>query len=490
MSYANDAAGIAVDTQFESIWNDAYYALRQVNRECAQNEFDGGPRLWWVKLAADFQLHPMIRRLVSMGHRPRDWQLMLLEWPHISVDDEEQIAYTRNEAAGLDYLDNRSKRQTRTPIGKYLTRHYPHVPDHIRRDWMLLFSPAKYEIWDTREGIISGIELGPTSCMKSASGGIPFDRNDNGLLVSWNNAGRKQDVKNLVPWHKHPYAVYAPELGWRMAVRLDAGKPDMVMGRALLNGKTYVRSYKRNEASPDGYSYADEKLEAWLGANGYSKERDWEGRQTLALDHPHGGLMMPYLDGDVQTASYVYNDKKFLTIESDGDFQCTNTDGTVDNDRETIGDCDRCGETVYEDDEYRIWAGPNEDVLVCSGCSDCYTYVRGMSAYGRGYREYYVRDRDAVEVAGESYDSDNLPDFIVCCEDGEYRKKADCVKIDDEWYDRDSDDIVLCEDSEYRLIDDCWESAQGNWYSNDDPQISVEEGNYHADELQDLIDNA
>jgi len=484
MSKTQDAAGIETDARFTHVWEAASSALLRVNDSNYYNGYKIGPHFWWTQIRRSFHLHPLIKRLVNAGYRPRDWQQMLLEWPHISMDDETQIAYTRNEEAGLDFLANGSKRQTRTPIGKYISRHYPHVPDHVRRDWMLLFKPATYAIWESKELIISAIELGPQSCMKSSYGSIPFSTHDNSLLCAW-----QKDKSVRVDWDSHPYAVYAPEYGWKMAVRLDSGKPDIVMGRALINGKEYVRSYRRGDSEHD-YSHTDDKLEAWLNANGYYKSRRWpDGTQVRKLDYPgstRDAYMMPYLDGDTQTCE-VYGDH--IEITRSGSFTAGNTDGSLDGGIEPVGSCEDCSARVYEGEDYR-WVGRSDDVLVCDSCSEDYRYARGAGGRWSNYREYYTHEDNAVEIDGEWYDTDNLPNNVVYCEDSEYRLREDCVEVEGEWYERDNEDVVQCADGVYRLRADCWESAQGNWYSESEPCVSVDRGDYHPDELQELIDNA
>lgn len=490
---------------FAEVFRTARIAVYNVNKErydYETGEYVRGSHFWFTQIMRAYDLHPVIDKIINHGVRPVDWHLLLLEWPHVSEDDETQIAYTRNEAAGQSFLDTRAKRLTRTSIGKYLARHWPHVADHIRRDWAGTFGQHKYEIWDTKEMIISGIELGPQSCMKSSYGSIPFTRNDNRALVTWHT-----DKTTHVNWNHHPYAVYAPELGWRMAVRLDPGKPDIVMGRGLLNvdSMSYVRTYKRGE-DEGSYSHTDERLEAWLKDKGYARADSWEDHKTLRLDHPNGGIMMPYLDGGCQRVD-VYDDKR-MQICYGGDYECDATNAQVSETRETYGTCEDCDETIYEDDDARIWVGQYEDTLICGSCASDYTCVRGARRGGgnwRNYMEYYIRSNDVLEINGTEYDPDNLPDNIVemadgdyedkencvLCADDEWRLTDDCVEIDGNWYHEDDEDIVECADNKWRLRENCWECAHsGDWYSNDEPHVDLSDGTYHPDALRELADNA
>lgn len=434
-------------------------------------EFDEeDQRKWFVRISQTFELHPVIERVVRDGYRPVDWQRMLLEWPHVSTEDETQIAYTRDEKSGEDFLENGSKRQVRCKIGKYLSRHYPHIPDEVRRDWAGRFSPGTYEIWDTMEKVIAGIELGPTSCMHSANGNHGFTSNDNYELSEYFNG----NTDRRVPWTKHPYSVYDPKYGWRMAVRIDKGNPNIVMARALINvdpeylsvgqAGIFVRVYGRGSD--------DSKLGTWLGDHGYVHESSWPDGVCLAkVRNPNGGYLMPYIDGDTQT---VTDCGSHYEISEDGEIEATGTCGTVDG-TSSVGTCDDCGATVHENEKY-IHAGRYENHLVCECCRENYTYVEGCGSRGQTI-EYYVHDDNRVEVNGSYYDEDNLPSNIVQLHDGE-------------WYLRDDSDIVECADDKWRLKDDCWESAEGNWYSDSEAQIDVAGGTYHPDELQDKIDNA
>ena len=507
------------DRSFPTIWAQAARAINRANRYQYFVETDTyayGPHKWWLSITHAFDLHPVVAHIVGTEMiRPIDWQLLMLEWPHVSTDDDSQIAYTRNEAAGRDFIDNGSHRQTRTSIGKYLARHWPHVPDHVRRDWAGRHAASVCEIWDTKEGIISGVELGPRSCMKSTYGSIPFSTSDSAMIVQY-RAGNCES--NDVPWHYHPYSVYDPALGWRMAVRLEKGKPDLVLGRALVHTeqKTFVRSYLRGETE-SSTSYTDEKLEAWLREQGYNKADGWVfGTKFAKVEHPNqGGYMMPYIDGGYRNCE---DDGNYIVLVSRGGYCCDNTDGTFDN-REAMGECEDCGETVYEEDDDRIWTGRHEDRLIGGACGCANNY-----RWAEGYRgEYYVHEDDVIVVGRTNYDSRSLPECIRELHDGEYAHEDDCVyiencdayylyddcvrcetdddyyvndddeivEIDGKYYRKDDDEVVKCADDEYRMRDECWQCAYSEeWYPDEDDCVEVAEGKYHPDSLREMADNA
>ena len=68
-------------------------------------------RQWFYHITSRFQLHRAVYD--AMRHaRPRDWQQLLLEWPHVAETDAARLAYTRDERAGRD------DKQTVTSVGK------------------------------------------------------------------------------------------------------------------------------------------------------------------------------------------------------------------------------------------------------------------------------------------------------------------------------------------------------------------------------------
>lgn len=500
--------------EFSAIWAAALRVIASLNRqefrpvtrrysdgtEYVGTDYCGGPRYWHTCITDTYELHPVVQHVIGVaGIRPVNWQNLLLEWPHISEVDDTLIAYTRDERAGLDFIDNGSKRQTKTSIGKYLSRHWPHVRDDVRRDWAARFKPAVFAIWDTRETVICAVELGPRSCMKSTYGSIPFKAYDNAQLLTWYTGGHT----GYVDWASHPYSVYDPALGWRMAVRMEKGNDAVVMGRALLHevSKTYVRTYKRNASGDEGdYSYADEQLEAWMTDQGYRKASDWEGKRIARVDHPSGGLMVPYLDGGAQSAD---EDGHLLVICRRGKLSGSNTDGgggTIGAD--VIGTCADCGSAILEDDDDRICAGRGEDREVCGDCASGYTYVRGATNWGSGaYSEYYVADDDVLHLAGIQYDSENLPDNLITLHNGDVCEHDDAVYLEgegeyyeagsdaivavgDEWFRKDDDEsVVACADGEYRLRGDCWMDATTRaWFWEDDVAPIVLDGQtYHPE---------
>ena len=400
-------------------------------------------RDWHNREQIKYPLHPAVEKALASDHRPHDWHLLTLEWPHVSATDSSRIAYTRDERAGM------ADRQTITTVGKYITRHFPTMPDHEVRNLAALFAVGdSCKFVYTMAEMLYHLVNGPSSCMAKA-----FDvRCDDGV-------------------RRHPYQVYDPKYGWHMAVFVRNG---VTLGRALCmrEGDTgyYVRSYRRD----DNYSHSDERLESWLESQGYSKQDYWERDTKLAYYAASGGgILAPYIDGGHQYVDICGN---HLEISSSGEYECSNTSGYA----EGSGDeCSDCGDRFSEGDGY--WVGRYEDSQVCQDCCDNSYYY----AYGARGNQYYVHTDNVVHVGDEVYDEYYLGDNeIVRLENGDYASMDDCVCINDEWYDLDDSRVVRCEDDdEYRLAgDDCWQCEESlNWYTDDTKSVEVDGKLYHPE---------
>lgn len=452
---------------------------------------------WWLALNSKFPLHPAVEHLIAK-HRPHDWQQLLLEWPHVSETDPARLAYTRDEVAG------RADRQTVTSVGKYLRRHWPTLADHVLRDVQALFAPATIKLETGIEAMICGIELGPQSCMRSSFGSIPFKTSDNAVLCAW-----LKDKSNPEPaWHKHPYSVYAPEYGWGMVTRVDADGE--VMGRCVVwtdpddaDRKVFVRSYQRNKKGDESQSGSDHAIESWLQARGYEHRSSWpDGCKFAYVEHPHGGPMMPYIDGNRDRVTlWTGKSGQYLELDDDGKYVCDNTDGSVtheedEEDDEDMTTCEDCGERVHYDDTTGI-GRYGDDGCVCSSCISNYTWVRSG---GRFTNYYYVPNDEAEPVYSshanyrrgrEEYyvESGVDNDDVIALADGTLATLDDAVACTcgDYFFCDDPDVVELAEPcpstgERYAVREDAWEDANGDWYSEDEAYITYEGEKYRKEE--------
>ena len=409
-------------------------------------------RPWFNALTNKYRLHPAVREAYIKHGMPRNWQTLLLEWPHQSETDPNRLAYTPSERYGED------DRQLITSIGKYLNRHFD-LPDHVIRDLVARFTSGDctFKFLNTTEGMVDAVQRGPYSCM------------------CW----RERDLVRCSDGERrHPYEVYAPEYGWHMAVRLQG---DDVVGRALCNkdgdDKLYwVRSYKKDPNG--GYSYADEFLEAWLKSQGYEKRSEWEEGTRMAYHPTSDEFLAPYIDGDERHVDVCRgaDGVGYLVIDSNGEFECDETGGApAGSDNETCEDCD---ERYNEDDMTTV--GAWEDRRVCNGCLDNYRYAYTR----RGYQCYIHEDNVAwVESQDEYYDTDYLSDNnIVELIDGEYEHIDNAVEIDGDWYPSDDDRIVFDEYHErHDLIDNCEETEDNGWVRESETWVCAESGKRYSD---------
>lgn len=378
-------------------------------------------RTWFKREKNNAPMHPAIKQAVLLAP-PADWHLLVLEYPHAADTDPSRIAYTRSDAHG--YAD----RQTVTSVGKYLTRHFPSMPDHQVRDIVMRHGAHKFELWDDVSKIVYSVQEGPHSCMRWAD----FDLNND----------------------THPYEAYAPEFGWRAAVRRDGR--GIITARCLVNveSMTFVRSYTRKDGE---YSHSDEAIEVWLRDQGYTKDCDWAGLKLkrITTGRYSDDFWAPYLDGECK---YVEDRGDYLLISNDGDYECDRTDGHASEGNRCT--CDSCGERVHEDELRSI--GYHGDSAVGECCIDSYTYV-----HGRGGHEYYIPDDDAIWVNNSAYDPEYLSRYsIVELDDGDYAHSDDAVHLDsrDIWVRHDDDCVVYCDNTgNYEHMDDCVQLEDGDW---------------------------
>ena len=367
-----------------------------------------GLRGWHGREQREYAMHDAVWEAVKLAP-PIDWHLLVLEWPHIAKTDPQRLAYTRDDRAGHD------NKQTITSIGKYLRRHFhtDKLRDDQIRDIVALCSAEGCEVVHTMDEILDTLQRGPQSCMR------------------WNDCHSE----------RHPYRVYSPHLGWGMARRVSQGD---VVGRALVyerdGDKCYVRSYKKS----DGYSYADEMLEAWLKQQGYSHRGGWpEGAHMAFIErNGWGGFLAPYIDGDVQNVDVIrVAGEQRLCISDSGEFVCNNTDGTPEQEEDESCECEDCGDREHVEDMYYV--GYHDDRHVCSGCRDNY-----HEAVCRNGSTRIIHEDEVVWIQSMQtyYHTDYLDsNGVIELHSGEYEHQdhAWYCEHSDEWYSNDEDSVVV-----------------------------------------------
>lgn len=421
----------------------------------------GPKRREGYNIHGDKPLHPSVQLMIEQGWRARDLHLIALQWP-TRADDPARLAYTLNErkmAAG---------QRTVTTPGKYLMQHFV-APDHVIRDAVARFAATTPYVVHTTEDFVKAVQEGPKSCMH-------WDWDDDNDYWT-DNCGEN-----------HPYEVYSPDFGWRMAIRREG---DVIMARALwlhhsrgpwqegeeLKG-VWVRTYKRH-AEPGGYSHADETTEAWFASDTQIKGYDsWpDGAKLAHIDGPDGGFLAPYIDGNVQA---VNDCGDHLVIAERGRYVCNNTNGVADRNDDDYADCANCGDETLEDD-LTATGYYSDDNRVCQSCLDN-NYVSGL---GRNNRRYFYPEEDDVLVDGEHYHSEYLSDNeIVELANGEFARMDDafCCEIRGRWYH--VDDGVRAEDLGGAMVheDEAWLcAASDEHYSVKVEPVTIDGETYHPD---------
>lgn len=422
--------------------------INSLARAIMEANWGSGGRPWHVREQARYALHPAVLAACELAN-PKDWHELVLQWPHMPIGGEPgRLAYTQDEKKGI------ADRQTVTSIGKYLTRHFK-LADHVIRGLALRYSMEGIQYWGTTEEIVRAITEGPQSCMR-------WDEED----CRFNGKGH------------HPYEVYSPEYGWKIAARFENGH---IVGRALLlddgTHKCFVRTYQMNPGG--GYSQRDYGMEDQLIADGWKHRNSWPNGAKLAkirTGRGDAGYLLPYIDGGTQA---VTDCGDCFRIEDGGEIQCDNTDGTgTYSERET---CSCCG-SAYRDTEDGIWVGRYGDEWVGPCCTDDYTRV-----YGRRGEEYYIPERDAVEANGDWYDPDYLSDNdIVELSNGDYCHQDNCFYcpiLEEHFH---IDEGVHTEDEGTVHQDETWTCAvSGDVYSNNTESVEDSDGNpVHPDNVE------
>jgi hypothetical protein len=409
-----------------------------------------------------YDFHEVIEEIL-IKFNPENFPLLVAEYPHRSVNNSANVAYTRDIRSGSN------DRQVSTSFGKYIRKHFPSLKDHEVRDYATKVNTDKFELWDTLDDIVKSVQLGPRSCMQ-------WDQ-------SYTPGSESYDVEN-----KHPYLAYDPALGWKAAVRLRE-TDNIILGRALVYeteefGKGFVRSYKRGT----DYSYSDEFLEVWLKDQGYEHWGEWPEGTELRYITNKSSFLAPYLDGDNQRVD-DYPSSKILKVSESGEYTLDNTDGyPAEEDNSEYCSC--CDEYHDEDDMRNTEDGQYD--RVCQWCLD----GQFVEAIGFRGRIVTIHEDNVVycDWNGENYDRDYLDENgITELYNGEYAPVNDCIThgISGEHY-------ILChvkEDSDMIIIDDyCYdmsdvffcEGSKEYYVLEEVDPVQIDDKFYHPDYAPEL----
>ena len=402
--------------------------------------------------------HKNVVKALEIFGAPANMHQLVLEIPQVSVDGV-RVAYARNdqkrEAHFADDSDQ-NKHLTVTTLAKYVTRHWPHVKSDQIRNFCESVT-GTYGMAETMDEMLAIMDnTSATSCMTAHDSEDEIDEDD--------------PPEGAWGCGSHPYNVYDPKFGWRLAY---AKLGDKFVGRALVNVecKKFVRTYGKEQS--DGYTGAHAGLHGWLESQGFDYDDEWPEGVKFAKIPRRGKHLAPYLDPggervrDSETSRNVKDCGSYMERCDEGEYKWDNTDGEPDEsgvERETCGDCG----SRFDSDDLHHLSGLERSV--CQGClEDNYTYAVGRHGDGS-----YIPDEFAIYVDGESYDTRYLSDNdIVELHDGEYCSLEDAVWVEStsEYYrtrevaynPRNSGIVVPVGDN-YELREDCeWCVHNDRW---------------------------
>lgn len=204
-------------------------------------------------------------------------------------------------------------------------------------------------------------------------------------------------------------------------------------GSALVEGRVY----------PDGRDGGDEGLAGQFRSVMQSVVAQlWDLNNYWTVKHGTSNNEMYTETEGHHYADYVeYNDTNislnkdfdhFNTVYIGSDAICPHCGGWHDYEdnisccyeaRDRIASCDRCGDDIYEDDDY-IYCEDNGNYYCCSNCA-------------------------------------NRDDVYYCEDDGEYHV---------------IDNLTYCEDDEYHLSDECFYDNYEDVYYHDEPEVTIKDG--------------
>ena len=212
------------------------------------------------------------------------------------------------------------------------------------------------------------------------------------------------------------------------------------------------------------------KVNQSRGDNNFVAPDGTEESLRLRVKSPGGHVeesFYPYLD------TFQNGDYNSVNNFGDGEYSYTSTGGDRGEEDSHEGEQEDCDGNWWSEDEVYCVDGDyyhQDDRRICY-CEDGEFRMRSECRRVDGswfpedevvYSEPEGRDilmEDSVEIDGEYYSGDS--DKIVWCwELNEHRLRSEAVEIKEKWYPKDECVEI---DGEWHLMDDCEEDNEGNW---------------------------
>ncbi len=185
----------------------------------------------------------------------------------------------------------------------------------------------------------------------------------------------------------HPVRAYA---GGDLAIAYMTNGDGKTIARALCcpDRKLYSRMYAESDS-----------LHKALQEAGYSKSSYYggpslDGARLSLIESDGGEYIAPYLD-EVGSARV---EGAFLVLDSDGDYQCQNTNGIAES-KPDGACCEHCGDSFNDDDLSTVYTRStmSQSESWCQHCRD------NNAFYCEGEREYFSDNVDYGTVNDQTY---------------------------------------------------------------------------------------
>lgn len=220
-----------------------------------------------------------------------------------------------------------------------------------------------------------------------------------------------------------------------------------------------------------------------LDKKGYGLNRFClDGERFDIVENDSGSIIFPYIDDVLRV---IVTDKHVIA-DRDGNINCS-ADGTIENE-ESIGSCDRCGDTICEGEDY---VGM-QDNMYC--CRDCASNAGWSSCEGCGE---YVHEDDGDIVFSDcstfcSPACAHRSDVYACEDCGSWQHIDDLISIDDDGlYCRDCLDKCkscneYCRNPVDGLCNKCEKEREDESKIEEEPEVSAPVSGQESESTQQL----
>jgi hypothetical protein len=397
-------------------------------------------REWLALLQSQFTLHPAVEQAMKLTGIS---EAVLIQWPHRSLDDPKMLAYTRSEEHGV------ADRQTRTTPGKYLRAAFPGLKDNVLRD-LVYEVEAKvsdgFKFVETSEEMVQAVQQGPYSCMQWDDGDDPHPYQCYAPRYGWSMAIRERNGEIVSRALVYAGDACSSDKGCYVRTYGDSGEADLLA--AWLNEQGIEResswprgaklAYIRNgreglfpyidgnrdrvnvNASAGYMTLSDSGEHTCNNSDGTAEYEDYEQCENCDDDMSEEDMNHVGPEGDTIVCDHCIRNYFTLVtgtrrreyyvheehaVEVDGEMYDADNPPkeivcTRDGDNAWEEDCVLLrGEYYRTDDPRVIWCESEGEHLLCADAWQC-----------AGTQKWYPRYVDPVEIDGEYFHEDDLPE--------------------------------------------------------------------------------